>query len=343
MDAVARWDARDRADLFNEVGTTRGLANAIVEKDFWVCWTLKRLFAGEVSPGLVFKGGTSLSKSYGVIERFSEDIDLSFDRAALGYTGDKDPEKAESGKKATKLIDQLVADVQAHVAGPFLAALREAIARELGAEGNAWRLTIDPHDPQTLNFGYPPSLTKRDYADIAYVNPVVRLELGARGDPWPAEKRAIWSYAADERPDLFDAPIIEVDTLAVERTFWEKATILHAEHHRPADKATGERMSRHYYDVAMLARSGHAEHALERTDLLDVVARHKALFFRSGWARYDEAKPGSLRLIPAEARLADLAADYAKMAPMFFGEPPSFRELLADVEQLERRINEGGA
>lgn len=339
MDAVARWDARDRADLFNEVGTARGLANAIIEKDFWVCWTLKRLFAGAASPGLVFKGGTSLSKSYSVIERFSEDIDLSFDRAALGYTGDKDPEKAGSGKKATKLIDQLVADVQAHVAGPFLVAFE----LELGAEGGAWRLAVDPHDAQTLNFGYPPSLTKRAYADIAYVNPVVRLELGARGDPWPAERRAIRSYAAEERPDVFNAPTVEVDTLAVERTFWEKATILHAEHSRPADRPPGERMSRHYYDVAMLARSGHAARALERIDLLDVVAKHKALFFRSGWARYDEAKPGSLHLVPAEARLGDLAADYAKMAPMFFGEPPSFRELLADIEQLERRINEGDA
>jgi hypothetical protein len=93
----------------------------------------------------------------------------------------------------------------------------------------------------------------------------------------------------------------------------------------------------------MLARSEHAESALQRIDLLDVVAKHKALFFRSGWARYNEAKPGELRLVPAEARLGDLAADYAKMRPMFFGQPPSFRELLADIERLQRRINERGS
>lgn len=342
MDAVARWKPRDRSDLFNEVGTARDLANAIVEKDFWVCWTLKRLFAGEASPGLVFKGGTSLSKSYGVIERFSEDIDLSFDRAALGYGGDRDPDRAGSAKKASKLIDQLVADVQAHVAGPFLAMLTGVVERELGPAKADWAVTVDPNDPQTINFRYPSSLTRRDYADIAYVNPVVRLELGARGDPWPAERRPVRSYAADERPELFEEPDCEIDTLAVERTFWEKATILHAEHHRPEGKATGERMSRHYYDLAMLVRSGHVEAALERIDLLDVVARHKALFFRSSWARYDEARPGALRLLPAEARLADLAADYAKMRPMFFRQPPSFREVLANIEQIERRINERG-
>ena len=339
MDAVARWKPEDRSDLFNEVGTARGLANAIVEKDFWVCWTLKRLFAAQTSPGLVFKGGTSLSKSYGVIERFSEDIDLTFDRAAFGYSGDKDPDAAGSVKKSGKLIDQLVADVQAYVAGPFLRMLTGVIEGQLGPARGDWAVTVDPTDPQTINFRYPSSLTRRDYADIAYVNPLVRLELGARGDPWPAERRRIRSYAADERPEVFEAPDCEVETLAIERTFWEKATILHAEHHRPEGRVSGERISRHYYDLAMLARSEHAEAALARIDLLDVVARHKALFFRSSWARYDQAKPGTLRLIAPDARFADLASDYAKMRPMFFGEPPSFREVLADIARLERRIN----
>lgn len=339
MDTIARWEPRDRADLFNEVGTARGLANPIIEKDFWVCWTLKRLFVGEAFPGLVFKGGTSLSKGYGIIERFSEDIDLSFDRAALGYGGDKDPEQAGSAKKAADLIEQLVAGVRAHIAGPFLTTLREAIAQQLGPEDGQWSLTIDPQDPQTVNFCYPSSLTERDYAGIAYVNPVVRLELGARGDPWPAEKRVIQPYAAEERPELFEAPACDVDTLAVERTFWEKATILHAEHHRPPDKATGERMSRHYYDLVMLARSGIAERALKRLDLLSVVARHKTLFFRSGWARYDEATPGTLRLLPTDQRRADLAADYAKMQPMFFAQPPTFDDILAEIMRLHGLIN----
>src|ERR1700682_2106970 len=106
MDKVARLAASDRAALFNETGAARGLANAIVEKDFWVCWTLKRLFSlqGEDTPNLVFKGGTSLSKAYGAIRRFSEDIDLSFDRTDLGYEGERDP-KTASKKKAKALIE----------------------------------------------------------------------------------------------------------------------------------------------------------------------------------------------------------------------------------------------
>lgn len=133
MDKVAILSAADRAALFNETGAARGLANAIIEKDFWVCWTLKRLFGiqGENSPGLVFKGGTSLSKVYGAIRRFSEDIDLSFDRTDLGYDGDRDPEAASSRKKADKLIDDLVSDVEKHIATLVLPRLTAAIANEL--------------------------------------------------------------------------------------------------------------------------------------------------------------------------------------------------------------------
>lgn len=111
MDKVARLPAGDRAALFGETGARRGIANTIIEKDFWVCWTLKRLFGvpKNAAASLVFNGGTSLSKAFGIIRRFSEDIDLSFDRADLGYTGDRDPEQEGiSRKKAGQLIDDLV-------------------------------------------------------------------------------------------------------------------------------------------------------------------------------------------------------------------------------------------
>ncbi len=339
MDAIALWSKQDRADLFNEVGAARGLVTAIVEKDFWVCWTLKRLFAGQISPGLVFKGGTSLSKGYGLVERFSEDIDLSFDRSALGFTDDKDPETAESTKQADRLIKALVAGVQAHIVGSFLPSLSQAIESHLGTPGQVWDVTIDARDPQTVNFRYPSSLAGGDYASVAYVSPYVRLELGARGDPWPAASRTIKPYAAEERPDLFQAPDCDVNTLAIERTFWEKATILHAEHHRPRDKATGDRMSRHYYDLVMIGRSVFADAAIARIDLLETVAKHKDLYFRSRWANYENAKPGTLRLVPPEGRFAELKSDYEKMAPMFFGQPPAFGDLMGALDELERRIN----
>jgi hypothetical protein len=341
MDDVARLPARERADLFNEAGARRGLATAIIEKDFWVCWILKRLFAlpGD-SPALIFKGGTSLSKAFGVIRRFSEDIDLSFDRHDLGYSGEHDPEIAASRKQAARLVDDLVADVQRHIGASLLPTLRDAIGAELESIDTAWNLVIDRDDPQTVNFQYPVSLHGSDYARFAYVLPAVRLELGARGDPWPAERRDIIAFAAEEFPALFKAPICTVMVLTAERTFWEKATILHAEFHRPTDKPFGAKLSRHYYDLAQLAQSDHGERALAQLELLDSVARHKAIFFPSAWGHYGSAKPGTLRLVPPAGRRAALAADYAAMRPMMFDEtPPRFTEIIDVIAELERRIN----
>jgi hypothetical protein len=328
MDKVACLPAKDRAALFNQTGAVRGLANAIIEKDFWVCWTLKRLavLRKKDAPPIVFKGGTSLSKAYGAIRRFSEDIDLSFDRAALGYKDERDPENAPSHKKAKVLIEDLVADVQKHIATVLLPQLTEAITAVLGTPDKAsWSLLVDGKDPQSLIFRYPPSLTRIDYAGLQYISPRVKLEFGARGDPWPMEQRIIRPYASEEYPDFFETPEVTVDVLALRRTFWEKATALHAEHHRAVDSPTPAYFSRHYYDLAMLADHEDGQAAVNDTELLKAVADHKAVFFRSAWAHYDTARPGTLRLSPNPARLADLRTDYRDMQPMMFDDPaPTF-------------------
>ena len=331
MDKVAVFGATDRQALFNETGATLGLANAIVEKDFWVCWILKRLFEWqtEAKSTLVFKGGTSLSKAFGVIRRFSEDIDLSFDRKDLGYTGERDPQyEALSGKAAGKLIDALAEDVERHIAKTLLPALRRAAVAHLG-EGDAhgWKIEIDPRDPHSVNFSYPKALAPSDYTDIPYIAPNVKLEFGARGDPWPTEERRIQPFAADEFPAFFQEPSCTVTTLSARRTFWEKVTALHAEHHRPISSPTPLNFSRHYYDVAMLAETDEGQAALADLALLKKVAEHKAVFYRSAWAAYGTAKPGTLKLVPPETRLKDLSADYRAMAPMMFdASPPAFDE-----------------
>lgn len=344
MDKVALLPPSDRAALFGETGAGRGVANTIIEKDFWVCWTLKRLFGlpEDAAASLVFKGGTSLSKAYGIIRRFSEDIDLSFDRADLGYTGDRDPEQEGlSRKKAGQLIDDLVADVEGHIADKLLPALRAAIVQQLGEPKNdEWSLSIDADDPQTVNFHYPPALPAGEYQGMTYITPRVKLELGARGDPWPAEEKVIRPYAAKDFPDFFEDPDTTVTVLSARRTFWEKATALHAEAHRPANSATPQYFSRHYYDLAMLLESDDGKAAAADLDLLATVAKHKATFFRSGWASYDTARPGTLRLMPSEVRIKDLRTDYRAMAPMMFDErPPTFDDILAKIETLQETIN----
>lgn len=344
MDKVALLPAADRAALFGETGAGRGVANTIIEKDFWVCWTLKRLFGlhEKDAATLVFKGGTSLSKAFGAIRRFSEDIDLSFDRADLGYTGDRDPEKQGISKKqANKLIEALVSDVEQHIAEKLLPALRSAIVDQLGEPTKGeWSLEIDAADAQTVNFHYPTALGGAEYESMGYITPRVKLELGARGDPWPTEKRVIRSYAADDYPGFFENPDTTVVVLSARRTFWEKATALHAEAHRPAESPTPQYFSRHYYDLAMLLATDEGQAAATDFELLAQVAKHKATFFRSGWASYDTARPGTLRLLPDENRLKDLRADYRAMAPMMFDDsPPSFDEILAKVAAFQETTN----
>ena len=337
MDKVALLPAGDRAALFGESGAARGVANTIVEKDFWVCWTLKRLFGlpENAAASLVFKGGTSLSKAFGIIRRFSEDIDLSFDRAELGYTGARDPEKAGiSRKRSGQLIHDLVGDVEKHIVEALLPALQTAIVQQLGEPRHGgWSLSIDAGDAQTLNFHYPGALPAAEYHGMAYITPRVKLELGARGDPWPAEQKVIRSYAADDFPGFFEDPDTNVTVLSARRTFWEKATALHAEAHRPAESATPQYFSRHYYDLAMLLDSDEGKAAAADFELLQTVAKHKSTFFRSGWANYDTARPGTLRLIPREARIKDLRADYREMAPMMFDDTtPTFDDVLSRIE-----------
>lgn len=345
MDGIARSGADERRELFAEAAAQRGDVSAeIVEKDFWVCWTLKHVFGlGPAPAQLIFKGGTSLSKVYGVIERFSEDIDLSLSRDDLGFTGEKDPYQAGSGKKQQALIDALVKRCEEAIAGELLPKLRERFAAVLGEEGSGespWSIALDEHDAQTVNFNYPPGLRAGGALPESYIRPVIRLELGARSDHWPAEEHVIQPYAAEAFPASFEEPSCQVRTLSAERTFWEKVTLLHAESHRPKDKPSGERMSRHYYDVAKLYQSGIGPKALARADLLEAVVKHKRLFFRSGWANYDTAVPGSIRLVPPDERLAALEADYRTMREtMIFGESYSFDELLAVLGEVEGKLN----
>ncbi|AWV24693.1 Hypothetical protein RADP37_05354 [Roseomonas mucosa] len=344
MDDVARLPTDDRAALFGETGAGRGVANTIIEKDFWVCWSLKRLFGlpKGTTATLVFKGGTSLSKAFNAIRRFSEDIDLSFDRAELGYIGERDPEKEGiSRKQATRLIGDLVGDVERHIAEKLFPALRAAIVEQLGEPTNGeWSLEVDADDAQTVNFHYPTALPAAEYEGMAYITPRVKLELGARGDPWPTEEKVIRPYAADDYPDFFIDPDTAVTVLSARRTFWEKVTALHAEAHRPAESPTPQYFSRHYYDLAMLLETVEGQAAIADFDLLAQVAHHKAIFFRSGWASYETARPGTLRLMPEDARVRDLRADYRAMAPMMFDQTPlSFEDILAKIAEAQETIN----
>jgi hypothetical protein len=207
-----------RARAFDQAAARRGWRPGSVEKDFWVCVMLRELFAlPPCGDYLSFKGGTSLSKAWGLIDRFSEDLDLTLDREMLGFGGDAGPESASSGKERKRRIEALKQACRHAVTTTIQAALRSRLQAVLPNE--AWSLTADAHDPdgQTLLFGYP----RAPGADAPpYVQPVVKLEFGARADPWPVEPRQVTSLVAEEFPALFAAQACTVRALAPERTFW---------------------------------------------------------------------------------------------------------------------------
>ena len=280
MDAFAQSSVEDRRLAFEQAASKRQLSPQILEKDFWVCWTLKQLFTlPTIGEHLIFKGGTSLSKVFKVIERFSEDIDVSIDRGFLGFGGDNEPEAGGSNKEKQRRIDALRIACQQKIANELQPAL-EAVIRSKVRGGEAWSLRADANDPdgQTLLFDYPSAWPA---VGVAYVRQTVKIEMGARADHWPCESKSVAPYVAEEFPQAFRETSCAIKVLSVERTFWEKATILHAEFHRPADKAMPDRFSRHYCDFYELIHRGVATSATQRLELLERVAQHKNLFFKS--------------------------------------------------------------
>jgi hypothetical protein len=333
---MARMPAAERAEVFAETADRKGLPEAIIEKDFWVCWMLKQLFSIEAFSGrLLFKGGTSLSKIFHAINRFSEDIDLAVDYTALGFTGARDPRHEEISKtRRAGILAEMMTECQRYVGSEFLGALKTRCQEVLGAAG-AWTLHVSEQDANVVRFHYPTAAAK----GLAYVVPQVVLELGTHAEFVPRDRFTVHSFAVEEFPELVPDGDVSVVALLAKRTFWEKATILHAEYHRPPEKPLPDRYSRHYYDVAMLALGAIRAEALVDMTLLAQVVRHKETFYPSAWAHYDLACPGSLRLLPAEKRLVALERDYRNMGVMIFGEPPAFDSIMGTLAALEEEVN----
>ncbi len=328
---IARLPSEEREILFKNTAAKKGLPEAIIEKDFWVCFVLEYLFNRSLwKERLAFKGGTSLSKAYDLIQRFSEDIDLMLDWRVLGYSYNE-PWEDRSKTKQLKFNEDSLDRLFAFLRNDFLPIFKTDMSELLGAEADVF---ITDDDAGTVNFSYPSSFKD------TYVLRVIRLEIGALGAWTPTQPVKIRSYAAEYYPRIFKIPETEVLTTTAARTFWEKATILHQEAFRPEGSLIPDRYSRHYYDLYQMAHTTVKSEALSQPELLVKVAEFKDKFYPRGWARYNEARIGTLRLVPAEHSIARIASDYSKMQSMIYGDAPSFDEMLSYIKTLEKEINE---
>ncbi len=342
MDTFAQLPAKELEAYFTEAASRLGLPPHVVEKDFWVCWTLKRVFSLDgISDTLLFKGGTSLSKVHGLIRRFSEDIDVSIHREKLGFSGEHDPlHPGLSNNQRERLKTELAEAARSFITEKIQPALMASIEKALpGTAERTWKLEPDATDTdgQSLSFSYP--TTGLTPASNAYLRPAVKIEFGARSDHWPAETLPLKPYLCDAIPDAMEEPSVMVKTMEAARTFWEKATILHQMAHLQEDKKFPERHSRHYTDLAAMILQGVGEEASGKEDLLEAVVRHKIAFYRATWASYETAKRGTLRLVPAEKNMTDLKADLASMEEMFFDDQPSFESVIDTLTEFETTFN----
>ena len=339
MNRLALMSLEDRLAVFAEAGERLQINPVVLEKDFWVCWMLGLLFGqAKWAEALVFKGGTALSKAFGIIRRFSEDIDLSVSPVTLGIS-ELEVEQAKSRRQRDQWMENLEAACSQWVRQELQPELERSIRAVLGVRlGNKdwleFETDANTHSPVLL-FYYPSALAPG--AD--YIRRWVKLEFGSLTNQRPTGMHRVCPWVANILP----APLAEMGchlvALEVERAFWEKATILHAEYHRdPATPMPG-RYSRHYADVAAMANRPEVERALSDYELRERVVSWKSQFFARSWARYELAKPGTFRLVPAAGRTKELDRDYQEMREMFLDAPASFENILETLRVLENRIN----
>jgi Uncharacterized conserved protein len=335
----------DRRDAFLAAGRRLGTPEQNVEKDFWVCWTLNALFnqlpAG--SPRLLFKGGTSLSKAFGLISRFSEDIDITVFRDDLGEEASVEALEALSGKKRRAKLDSIREACQTYIARSLQTELRRvfenALVRvQIKADGP--RIELDPNDPdsQSILIWYPIVTAAAD----GYVRPAVKIEAGAKSALDPHHITTVKPYVGDETPGL-DLTVGNITVVDAGRSFWDKVVILHGLRRwfdeRGELRGGGQRVSRHYYDIHRLYHSDVGVTAIANIVLGQDCVRHARMFFNSAALDLASAAPGTFSLVPSEPMLAALQRDYEAMAGMIFGTVPPFEEVMESVAELELRVN----
>jgi hypothetical protein len=337
---LLQTDEVNRRDLFATTAVRLGTTVQNIEKDFWVCWTLDALFNG-LEPGgprLLFKGGTSLSKGYGLIARFSEDIDITVFRDDLGADASVAELEAMSGKQRARRLDTVRTACQAFVAGPLRTRL-EALAAALPGNASSLRIAPDAQDPdgQSLLLWYP-AITGDD---DGYITPAVKIEAGAKSALDPHAPATATPYIGEDLVG-FDLVVPGVITVDPVRTFWDKVIILHGLRRwfeRRGELRGGQRISRHYYDIDRLLNVELGQRAAANLAMARDCTSHARMFFNRPDLDLATALPGSFALLPHDEMIDQLHRDYAAMQVMVFGEVPTFEDVMASVARLEATVN----
>lgn len=321
-------DRSEKIVLFTETATHKGMTPFAVEKDWWVVRTLEIIFKTSAAEHLVFKGGTSLSKSWNLIHRFSEDIDLAIDRKFLGFGG------VLSKNKRTQL--RKVANK--YTSDHFYAEIQEKFAAYgfKNLEFNLVEAKDSDQDPRIIEIYYP-NVTQ----SLGYIQPRIQVEIGCRSLIEPYTLQPVTSFLDDLYAERdFSASPLAIPTVNPERTFLEKLFLLHEEFHKPLEKIRADRLSRHLYDVDQLSKSKYLK-AIGNRDLYETIVEHRFNFTKVAGVDYNLLSPKTLDFVPVNEVLGAWERDYKKMREEMIYQPdaPTFDEILEQLKVIKNKIN----
>ena len=322
---IAQLSNEQREAIFNRYVFDYGGSLEIVEKDFWVTLMLDYLFhKSTYKDYFIFTGGTSLSKCYNIINRFSEDIDIILRWDLLTNDNPNQERSKTKQDKYNKSLNELAAIFIKEKLLPTLQNDFKTIINETPL------FSVDSTNPQVIVFAYPSVNSEAS----SYIQKNIRLELGPLAALSPTENIKISPMIEIMKLPMCNINSTTIKTVTPERTFWEKILILHQESHRPDSKSVPSRYSRHYYDVYKISQTCYKEKALNDLSLLKSVREFKDKFYPSSWASYNTAVPGSFSLIPSEKHIKELKRDYDDMREMIN------ENIIIDFEQLLNKIKE---
>jgi hypothetical protein len=317
-----------KLNIFTETGRNKGLSAIAIEKDWWVVHTISLIYTMDCARSLVFKGGTSLSKGWNLIQRFSEDIDLALDREYLGFTGELENADIRRLRRVsyeymtTTFTEELITKFAEAGFSDVTVKYREVVNHD--------------QDPMVIEIYYP-KLTEKD----TYLKPGVLVEVGSRSLIEPFTDRTFSTMAAENYPGQpFSDEPITIPTVNPERTFLEKIFLLHEEFKKSTEKRRVDGLSRHLYDIEILSRTDYAGTALNNPDLYNTIVAHRSKFSRISGVDFANHSPDKIAFIPPDSVLPDWEADYNNMKEnMIYGEALPFSELIEKLKGLQNRLN----
>ena len=320
----------ERLVILQKVAKAEKLPQSAIEKDWWVTSVLKAAFQTEAAPYMLFKGGTSLSKGWNLIERLSEDVDLAIDHTFYRINGTTKSQRDKLRKKSRKYIQETLSKSL----GNNLTAI--------GCRGFSIENVVTKPNGEPLESDVDPTVILVNYESICeettdYIQPRVKIEISCLSMAEPCEEKVIDSLIHKSYPEIDDATICQIRTVLPSRTFLEKAFLLNEEFQK--DKPRAQRMSRHLYDLFMIMDTEFGKAALSDTDLYEAIIAHRQSYYALKFVDYQKHQPSSIDFRPRQAVIEDWKSDYAKMLESFiYGDAPSFEKLCSAMDELVLRF-----